>query len=301
MKPFILFACIILSFGAFSQSNVYKPFPLVEGASWKVRWQDHDCVIPPNYGDAKWEYTLLYDTLINTTTYKILQVGPSISGIPGCDRIWNKFKHNPGAIRQDTAAKMVYYYQFHDSTEYLLFDYTLQVGDTIDGYLNISPYNYNLIVLSIDSVLIGNQYHKSINFDYNHSIIEGVGSDAGLLENLWYFEAASSLICFSIDSVNYLGYTNDCGLDLSPVNESPANTGISIYPNPAATEFTVRVDNTQKLTVQLYNLTGQKQCSYHVIGNQIAIPRENWPNGVYIVHILMDNDVLIVKKLVFAD
>lgn len=280
-------------FGANAQSNVYHPFPLVDGATWKVSWQDHDCILPPNYGEARYEYHILHDALINSITYKILEQGPNVSTVPGCFGPAGPVATLLGGLRQDTVARKVY---FLDGfvTEELLFDYTLQVGDTLKGYLTLNSGYVTSIVQSIDSLLIGTEYHRRLSFGAR-GLVEGMGSNFGLLESPQYFEAGSSLICFSINNTNYYGTTGDCSLDLSTISETKASKA-TIYPNPATDEFTVLLNNpVQKLTVALYNLTGQQVATYSAAGKQITIPRNNLPVGMYLIKVDADSKQLYQK------
>jgi hypothetical protein len=306
MKPLLLFACIILSFGAFSQSNVYKPFPLVDGATWKVKWQGEGCVVsgnPQTYSHhVRYQYTVQGDTIINADNYKKLYMGPVI-GFPYLNCFpqlpfigWNGYV---GALRQDTAAKKVFFYPENDTLEYLLYDFGMQVGDTVIGYMNMTVgYAGPYVVSGFDSVLIGSEYHSTITVD-GQSFIEGVGSSFGLLESTRYFEAGSQLVCFTLNGDNFVGLPYDCDMELTAIQENNTSS-ISVFPNPASTVFTVRVDNAQKLTIQLFNLTGQQVGSYSVVGNQLSIPRNNLPNGVYILQIVTETGIAR-HKLIMAD
>lgn len=303
MKPLVLFACLILSFGAYSQSNVYKPFPLVDGAAWKVKWQGEGCVVsgnPQTYSHhVRYQYTVQGDTIINADNYKKLYMGPVI-GFPYLNCFpqlpfigWNGYV---GALRQDTAAKKVFFYPENDTLEYLLYDFGMQVGDTVIGYMNMTVgYAGPYIVSGFDSVLIGSEYHSAITVD-GQFFIEGVGSSFGLLESPRYFEAGSQLVCFTLNGDNFVGLPYDCDMELTAIQENNTSS-ISIFPNPANTEFTVKVDNQQGLNVQLYNLTGQQVCSYSVAGNQLTIPRSGLPGGVYIVQIQAGHSVIRHKVL----
>ncbi len=63
-----------------------------------------------------------------------------------------------GAIRQDTLARKVFIVLPDSITESILYDFTQNVGDTLNSIL--SDFCYPDIISSIDSILIGNTYHR---------------------------------------------------------------------------------------------------------------------------------------------
>lgn len=308
MKPLLLIACLFLSLGIKAQSNVYKPFPLVDGATWKIKWQGEGCVVsgnPQTYFDhVKYQYTIQGDTVVDTLIYKKLYMGPLI-GFPYV----NCYPQLPligwesciGALRQDTIAKKVFFFPKNASQEYLLYDFGMQVGDTIKGYMNLTDgYAGPYVVSGFDSILIGSEYHRTVVISGVY-FIEGVGSYFGLIESPRYFEAGSNLLCFSLNGNNLLGSTYDCNLDLTSTPENKPTPKISIFPNPASSDFTIKADNpTARLTVTLYNLTGQQVGSYSSGENQILIPRNNLPDGLYVAQIQAGSSV-VRRKMLLVD
>ena len=89
------------------------------------------------------------------------------------------------AIREDTDAEKVYCY--YEGEEYLLYDFSVNVGDVVHFY-SFWPYlrPREQVVESVDYVLIDNEYRRRINFlhdrwsVYTESWIEGIGSTNGL-------------------------------------------------------------------------------------------------------------------------
>lgn len=305
MRLFLLLAvAYFLPLGLKAQTNVYKPFPLLDGATWKVKWQGVGCVVGGNQQTyshhVRYQYTVQGDTIINTDNYKKLYMGPVI-GFP----YLNCFPQLPfingdgyvGALRQDTVAKKVFFYPENDTLEYLLYDFGMQVGDTLKGYMNMTVgYAGPYVVSGIDSVLIGSENHRTIIIDGLY-FIEGLGSSFGFLESPRYFEAGSQLLCFSLNGDNLVGLPNDCDMDLTAIQYTKTAT-FSIYPNPATTEFTVVVNNpTQSLVVQLYNSLGQQVGSYSAAGNQVSIARNNLPGGLYVVQLQLGSTVSRHKLL----
>lgn len=309
MKPLLLFACLFLSLGIKAQSNVYKPFPLVDGASWKVSWQGDGCVVQGNNqtidDDVKYQYIIAGDTLIDTIQYKKLYVGPVIGFPYICawpDLPYVSMQGYVGAIRQDTLEKKVFFYPEDTTQEYMLYDFTMQVGDTLKGYMRMQGQGIETYVVGYtDSVLVGNEYHKEIFFTTGEPIIEGIGSSSGLIEWPMYLVANAQLLCFSINGNDLYGPWYFCDMELTAIQENNHISPISIFPNPASEEFTVKVDNpAAKLTVTLFNQTGQQVGSYSSGENQILIPRNNLPDGVFIAKIQVGSSV-VRRKMLLVD
>ncbi len=61
-------------------------------------------------------------------------------------------------VREDTAAGLVYMWNFQDSVEQVLYNYNLHPGDTIHFEYANPPFIDS--VLSVDSMLINGVYHK---------------------------------------------------------------------------------------------------------------------------------------------
>jgi hypothetical protein len=136
-----------------------------------------------------------------------------------------------GAYRQNIPQKEVYFVEPFTNQECLLYDFKLGVGDTVTGCYNPGSC---IIVSSVDSVLIGSNYRKRINLATNppYSLIEGIGSTAGLLEPLCPFEYIANLICFSQNGQTlYPDTVTDCILT-TQIPEIPEVEIASVHPNP---------------------------------------------------------------------
>ena len=68
-----------------------------------------------------------------------------------------------GGIRSDTASR-VYYYPTGVEQEILLYDFRVEIGDTIYSNLWFNPTGY-LVVSFIDSIEVSNHYRKRFHFE----------------------------------------------------------------------------------------------------------------------------------------
>ena len=153
--------------------------------------------------------TIVYISSIDTLTYSVRQVGENKAELY-CSKattwsrtIWdniNKTNSSYGDTTWTTAPELYGKIYLEDKRVYfdhstlegpwyknlLLYDFSLNVGDEFIAN------GYKYIVVSIDSVLVGNEYRKKYNFEltlegfprYKLSVIEGIGCPQNLFHTL---------------------------------------------------------------------------------------------------------------------
>jgi hypothetical protein len=177
-----IFTLLLISISqVFAQTNVYHPFP-ESNARWNIHLQS-GCDF--SFSGMNQYYTLRIegDTIINTNTYHLLKI-PTKKIINSTNCMNPGTFYTPqvsiGAIRQDTAARKVFIVPSGNNTEQLLYDFNMQVGDTLHSFLS----NNQDTVVSIDSILVGSSYRKRwlVNACYQIYIIEGIGSSYGVVK-----------------------------------------------------------------------------------------------------------------------
>jgi hypothetical protein len=231
MRNFFLFVFFVSAFNGSAQTWVYHPMP-DSSASWNIE-AVYSCPTTVD-NHQHFSITITGDTLIGGQVYHKLftpYVDQSFS-VEGCGSFFSGYK---GAIRQDTSLKAAYIVQPADSLEELLYDFDMQVGDTLKGVIaSVSPDT----VVSIDSVLVGGNYRKRWNITYGIYFIEGLGSSWGLVQYsttgvIGYF-GDFWLTCFAQDGSSlFPGTATNCEL-ISSI-DSPGMTApqIRVFPNPA--------------------------------------------------------------------
>ena len=272
MKKHLLFSAsfFVLVTLCNAQTNVYHPFP-DSNAVWGMSSGCFDT----NCGD--WQYIKDYyggDTLIDGNNYKkiVEEVYPMTNG--NCCPVPNG--SGAGLLRDDTIAKKVYWRAQWMSNDTLLYDFTLQVGDTVNDFLQCEW--GALTVVSIDSILIGGSYRKRINFDYtlimpyqNYSIIEGIGSTDGLtVPNCNTMGFGTFLNCFSENDI--VLYSHGLSPDTIPCGTLPVGVNnlhqqtkemVTVFPNPATEgEITFKFENTE------YHNTMELKC-FDIFGREV--------------------------------
>lgn len=219
-----------------------------------------------------------------------------------------------GAIREDTTQKKIYFHNF--SNEIVLYDFTLDVGDTI--YYSTNLY-YNLdyfkVVDYIDSTLVSGQYRKTW-FLTNSYLgmtdiwIEGIGSvyRYGLLypnDPDIVLDASNPYFgCFSHDTVIYIDGSNCTGTCpctdwLVEVNEIiEKNEDITMFPNPARNTITVEFSHDAEAynCLELLTSNGKLIRKIEINSNRIEIDIKELNNGIYFIR-LTDNEKIILKRI----
>lgn len=276
-----IFSCSLAS----AQTSVYHPFPdsnavwgMVSGCSDMIQQCSNSMYI---------QYNFAGDTSIEGNTYKVVHevVGQDPGGCCGPPE-----DLGPGFLRDDTAARKVYWRIPGMNADTLLFDFTLELGDTLGGLYGNTGLCVGAVITvqSIDSVLVGVSFRKRINFSATDpcqqtSIIEGVGSTNGLTACYATPNTFSILLmCFTVNGE--LLYMSPCGEpDMQACGEFPSSiAGPSpvfkpvghVTPNPSIGLFHLgRV--AQEISV--YNVQGT--LLFRTYGTEVDLSA--YPPGVY--------------------
>jgi hypothetical protein len=225
------------------------------------------------------------DTSVNNISYK------KIFG-----NISNTSLH--GYLRDDTLSKKVYGFTTDTTSEQLLYDFSLNVGDTTSVFSFMwGTYGYAFVKVSaIDSILIMGQYRKRLAIvDLNGNVsllpeywIEGIGSTFGLFKsgitghppNSWGGLGWPQLACFQQnDSLLYHNpNVSSCYTSVGTPSLVKSNS-IQMFPNPTKDKiyFTNLETNS---TVSIYNCLGQLQQTFTIIDNN-GIDIANLSKGFY--------------------
>ncbi|MBA3971394.1 MAG: hypothetical protein H0X46_04505, partial [Bacteroidetes bacterium] len=212
MKKLLLLLFTFLAFFAKGQTFVYHPFP-----DSVAVWNFYVYLPCPEIVSLQENYSIAItgDTIIGGLLYQKLFT-PHIIKSYDTTICGGEYPGYKGATRQDTTNKKVFFIYPSDTAEYLLYDFTMQLGDTVKGITATSP---NDTVLSIDSILVGGSYRKrwNINPYFNISFIEGIGSTYGLIESSPGYAIGTfpyyGLQCFSQDGTTlYPSTSSNCQL-----------------------------------------------------------------------------------------
>jgi hypothetical protein len=292
MKQLIFAIAIIVTFTTGLKSQHYVPFP-TENINWNVYYvgtceeKDPDTTLL--------RYAIHGDTTINEVVYKKLCLergditNPIIEAIGGIREKDKKIYYNGWTILSSTAEK-----------EYLLYDFTKQIGDTIKH--NPQGWFYS-IILDIDSIMIDGTYRKRYKVDnrwYNQNpdyVVEGIGSvKNGLLGHISDLPTCGThyweFVCYSENNeVKYLNPSfNDCFPFnfLMGANHTKMITQIRIYPNPVIDEIKIENSTNKDLLLKVIDLNGRSILDQKLNDIKTIIKLNGRP-GIY--NILITNEI----------
>jgi hypothetical protein len=292
------------------KAQVYHP---MLGDSCK--WNCLNSMIYSGGNQPQWNwYTNIYDykfgqdTIINTKVYKIITKTDELGILT-----------NNLIAREDSSAKIVY---FIDSlTEKVLYNFNLQIGDSINIKTKLLSYEWYFIT-RIDSVNTLTGFRKKITLKNNSNIIdtinwiEGIGSDYGInykeeLNERYQSGGAGylfGLLCswkngqqiFQNQNFGFGCYSVGGTVGINKNLNSLIK--ISIFPNPTASTFTISKNTNEVLQFHLYNLIGQQVLNTTLKENETTIERNNLATGTYLFSITNASGRIIENgKLIFGE
>lgn len=310
MKTKIIFF-ILLYIGLFLQrsyAQTYIPFP-----DSNAIWSEYHKLSMSGSSPYYCRNILIdKDTIINSKTYH--QLFYSL-----IDTAYNtnvSVFYN-GGIRETN--KQFFYLPKDSINEYLLYDFSKSVGDTIKYDYSIFAYNPidSLVVSNIDSIMIEDgTYRKRIILANMGGLImtytywiEGIGNNMGLLfpvadlptngsiNVLGCFKQNENIVYFN----NYYSTFNSCFPIITSNDEiETKNIFFSIYPNPINEYSIIKWEkDSQFSTLEIYNMAGISVLKINV-SNFFSFEINDNLNckGIYLIKLSDNNGKSLTAKLI---
>ncbi len=83
------------------------------------------------------------------------------------------------------------------------------------------------------------------------------------------------------------------------VEQADANTlGVAVYPNPATNWLYLKYDNTRKITLEIFNLSGQLVLQHQHMAPKEGIEISHLPSGLYLLRFVDEFGNMATEKLV---
>jgi hypothetical protein len=180
MNSRILPALVLFLFTASINAQQASRFPVKPGSVWRINYEysfscSNSGFVHEN-GDEEYKYFVSGDTVIKTRTYfKLYKTGLLFLDLPF--RIENKYM---GALRD--SADRFYFLEKEEQSEKLLYDFSLDEGDSIAVEGSGTKYPIEKIDTLDDGRKIYRLFILSVNCGSENTIIEGIGWLGGLLE-----------------------------------------------------------------------------------------------------------------------
>lgn len=285
-----------------AQAQTYVPFP-EDSAIWNVVEYGYG-TIPPETGT--WHYGIKGDTILSNILYHQLRVnGGSLGSInPESD-------FNPatslyfGGIREDSL-KRIYLRKSTDTTEIVLYDFSLNVGDTF--CFRSQPCGTNCLpVVAIDSIQVGNSYRKQFHFSFNgqqEKWIEGIGSLHETWDGSWCFAGNIewTLNCYKEKQFPLYGACNYPVSIQEPKELCKIN---SLHkPGQGLIEVNLQTCKTEdgNLQVTIYDGLGKKikEQTMSGVSELVSISTDDLLPGIYFVRLNNREELLSIQKIIIS-
>lgn len=300
---FLLLVWILVGVStAFSQHNTY----FNQQPVWKIDTQnahEYPCVRNMNRNQFL-GVPVTYDTLVYYPVFEryVLNFGwesdqepyPHCNGMQTVDSVFKGYVRSFG--------KRVFFRTSWSTTEHLLYDFDLSVGDT----LPFGPLLYYdvLTVTHVDSIQVSNGTYLRVftleGNNYVDQLIEGVGSSAGFLEALEKpYNVNHTLQCYSQNGQHYFSGTesSDCifYLDL----DRQEHSGVAAFPNPFSEVLHIPAGMGSTYSYRVRALNGMLVAQGISDAQQeLQISTQSWIPGVYFFEYSRGNGVYSMQKLI---
>ena len=277
-------------------------------------------------GEPNWKYnyswncgfqlngdnTIFYknDTIIDGVTMKIFR-----------ERI---YRNDQGQITIDEGDRIMYeesdkvYRYFNDTTSFLLYDFTKEIGDTLSIDISVGTdfyYNFcdSILYMKLDTIMLSDlnshpvriQKWELLNnqeeFGEEITIMEKVGVIENFHFEMRYDWNCGLDVCHPYDFNCYynpaLGIAypenNNCS-DIVLSVQSQEKKFAKIYPNPSNGIFFIESESTIK-EASIYDINGKLVLNVSQ-SNEINI--QNKPNGIYLLKVVNFDDSEMLQTLI---
>lgn len=255
-------------------------------------------------------FHIIGDSVINDTTYK--KLGSFPTGQPPSN-------FHIDLVREDSVSKSIY--RRANGIDYLMYDFTLEPGDTFSIKRMDGGFLHNLLLDSITNTVYNNTgnlletnidnmrvfYFHDPEFTYIDNVIwiEGIGSLTGLIYSDLSWNGGNNgetLLChyneLGIRDFHFI-YNEEpfpCQ-SVVGINEIETENKIKISPNPSMTGI-FKLGGQDIKSVSCYNSVGKLISNTDFDNNEtITIDLSNNPNGVYFIRVLFMDKTLTFNKI----
>lgn len=312
MKKLLLTFGLLFCFFFEGKSQAYTPFS--DSTSYWQVLNEHcgACYYGPGMGCVcgKKNYFFEGDTIIGSFTYKkVFNLYQSYNPWTGYSTGSKDFI---GGIRNDVPNKKVYLYDITLGHDTLLYDFNLNIGDTLTKsfvYDKVSGIYGYVTIDSIDFININGNIHKRYRLngagygpgqavDY---LIEGIGSTFGLLEPIEaFFEDMNFLECFKYDiGVDYYGQSG-CNV-VTDIQQHPLDKmKLDVFPNPLVNTSTLTINygSSKQKNIVIYNSIGETIKQFNTSNNSIFLYHHEFSSGLYFISVFDELNQATSIKLV---
>lgn len=303
-----LLSIVALLFSSLGFSQMNYPIPMDNTAEWRI----YESTWDGSGGGVYYHDFRVFvagDTVVGEHIYsRLLRSGIhgfTFEGHTSTAPFQNEFY---AFIRTDSART----YAFMNGQDELLFDFSLQVGDTLP--VTINNWSPTVIITSIDTMLVAGKYLKKFNIEdpvnldlYLAWYMEGIGHVNGIIEPMnMMLDYGSIFDCYAENHLPAFPEETTCILSVDVAENPVKYEKILIYPNPSAGFVTVSLnaDYEKELNVKIYGVSGNlilaETCQLKPGMNQLSFNLTGTAPGIYFLNI-GDGNSVIRRKIVLTD
>lgn len=281
----LLITAILLFICSFSHAQRM----VKEGNQWSV--YDPPFIVSNSSTEI---YRIGGDTLVDNLLYHQVYTTRDTSGL--------NWRLSIDLLREDTTTKRVYW-KAGSQDEFLLYDFSLEVGDTIPFQISFD-FVCDVFVHSIDTVTLENgEQRRRLNLgDQSYGLysgdywIEGIGSNHG---PFFYRYCATDqnfiLLCHSdAEGILFSNSSEGCFIATSVSNILPPD--IEVFPNPFTDEIQIKFEETSLSSIQILDIMGRQVLEekdvYNVINTSML------ESGTYILLLQTTEGRTFSQKLI---
>ncbi|PCI93752.1 MAG: hypothetical protein COB15_15740 [Flavobacteriales bacterium] len=298
MKRIFLFFYLIIAINCICKGQNYNQF--TKNVGWCLEQYF-------GTGSTLAAYENNGDTLFNNLNYKKMTRDGSTTTL----------------IREDTVQKKVWVILPDSTSETLLYDFNLIVGNQITlDYVGYSPISYQVDTVDNITTSLGSRKRIQLsttdtNFAQELHWIEGIGSTYGPIYLLDPTFAAGQfggnghcLIC-CYQNMGVQSYLGNCGIPLAGLGGSACEPFISpssienfITKNsPVNTYFStpnlllIKSNKALIRDVRVFTVDGKLIDHYKSNSDQLSIQTNRWNKGIYFINITLSDNQVLTKKI----
>lgn len=211
-----------------------------------------------------------------------------------------------GAIRDNNLGQ-VYYWAPGEPDPVLLYDFDVQVGDTVEDVF-YGNWTQDVLVYSVDQITVNGTSRKRIGLDcldqpgfIGAYWIQGIGGIGGLWRTNPCLSVSGSgaLVCMTVnDTVQWgvnVGAEGDCSLLLGTA-EASVDQGVSLSPNPADDQLAITCASGAPVRVQVLAMDGRVVLQQPLVTRTVDVAA--LPTGVYLLRAYDADGTVITARFV---
>lgn len=229
------------------------------------------------------EYTIDGEITFNNIVYKVIYINGFVNSY----------------LREDSG--IVYQYFPQEDEEYILLDFTLEVGETY----TFPPYYQSndvedMTVAAIFTEEIAGEMRKVIYFDFPEEVwFEGIGSDSAFKPGgLNIIDSSNSLVCFTSLGVTYFFNGSSVCFEVAGIDDFGKND-VVLSPNPVVSTSTLQFSSEGAAdTVHILDIFGRVISEEKVQGDRIMITADAYSSGIYFYQVFSGKQLLKTEKFI---